>query len=365
MDTPYVSLTEKHNAMISYCFLAPFMLISQQSQFKNTFVRSHARYASVLHLAFIFLIITLIRSRNFSTVIIYDLTWVHGVLFVLFFGLLLLLGNGIFSALKWLKPRISLAEFSFKSLEKELTTEVAVSEDEKTPIILSHIPFLGTYLSAKYGGKLYQGEKFGIWLTISWILGALIDPSLTLLITIIVWAIFWIVYQAVGTANTSTVHLIGDRMLGGRDIHVYLRSITTYTGKMFQNGQKIPSWTEIYESTRNSYSGELKNNSSPLIYIPLVNIPFIIKERNKADIQIHVLQGSIITMGFVYALIAWSTSIWILFTLAGFWGYVQSMYNKNCSIPLLEETANMILFLLKWREEKSKLKEIHITTENK
>gem|GEM_PF-3586736 len=41
------------------------------------------------------------------------------------------------------------------------------------------------------------------------------------------------------------------------------------------------------------------------------------------------------------------------------------MYNKNCSIPLLEETANMILFLLKWREEKSKLKEIHITTENK
>jgi hypothetical protein len=73
-----------------------------------------------------------------------------------------------------------------KGLEKGFTTEVAVSEDEKTSIILSHIPFLGTYLSAKYGGKLQQGEKFGIWLSIASILATFLDSSLTLLITIIV-----------------------------------------------------------------------------------------------------------------------------------------------------------------------------------
>lgn len=54
MDTPvFPTITEKHNAMISYCFLAPFMLISKQEQFTGKFVRSHARYATMLHLAFL------------------------------------------------------------------------------------------------------------------------------------------------------------------------------------------------------------------------------------------------------------------------------------------------------------------------
>lgn len=89
--TPSPSLTEKHNAMISYCFMAPFMLLSRQEQFTSRFVRSHARYAMLLHIGFLALIIALIRSRNFSTVILYDMTWVHAVLFVLFSSLLVLL----------------------------------------------------------------------------------------------------------------------------------------------------------------------------------------------------------------------------------------------------------------------------------
>lgn len=101
METPLLpSSTEKHNAMISYCFLAPFMLLSKQEQFSSQFVRSHARYATILHIGFIILIISLIRSRNFASVIIYDLTWVHVILSILFFGLLFLLGSGVYSALK-------------------------------------------------------------------------------------------------------------------------------------------------------------------------------------------------------------------------------------------------------------------------
>lgn len=92
--------TEKHNAMISYCFLAVFMLMSRQEQFSGKFIRSHARYATVLHIAFLILIVVLTQTQSFSSVIIYDLTWVHIILFILFFGLLALLGNGIYSALK-------------------------------------------------------------------------------------------------------------------------------------------------------------------------------------------------------------------------------------------------------------------------
>lgn len=93
MDTTIQTLssTEKHNAMISYCFLAPFMLMSREERFKSDFIRSHARYATLLHIGFLILIVSFVRSRNFSSTILYDMTWVHGVLFVLFFVLLFLL----------------------------------------------------------------------------------------------------------------------------------------------------------------------------------------------------------------------------------------------------------------------------------
>lgn len=94
------NLTEKRNAMISYCFLAPLMLLSRQEQFRSDFVRSHARYATLIHIGFLILIVAFVRSRNFSSTIIYDTTWVHGLLFVLFFILLFLLGSGLNSALK-------------------------------------------------------------------------------------------------------------------------------------------------------------------------------------------------------------------------------------------------------------------------
>jgi hypothetical protein len=85
---------------------------------------------------------------------------------------------------------------------------MAVTEEEKTLVILSHIPFLGIYLSAKYGGKISVGEKFSNWLSIALLFAIIIDPSLTLFIIIVVLTIFWLVYQSIGTEKNSLVHLI-------------------------------------------------------------------------------------------------------------------------------------------------------------
>ena len=95
-----------------------------------------------------------------------------------------------------------------KSFEKEFSVELAVTEEEKTLVILSHIPFLGIYLSAKYGGKTSVGEKFSNWLAIILLFAIIIDTSLTLFIVIIIMTIFWLVYQSVGTGKDNVVHLL-------------------------------------------------------------------------------------------------------------------------------------------------------------
>ena len=90
---------ERHNATISYCFLAVFMLISRDERFSGKFVRSHARYATMIHLAFLVLIVILVKSRNFESIILYDVTWINIVLLLCFSGLLVLLGVGMYHAL--------------------------------------------------------------------------------------------------------------------------------------------------------------------------------------------------------------------------------------------------------------------------
>jgi hypothetical protein len=76
-----------------------------------------------------------------------------------------------------------------------------------------------------------------------------------------------------------------------------------YTKKIFQTEQNIPSWKGIEGNVRKTYNDTLKNNSSPLLYIPLLNIIPIIKGRKNTEIQTHIIQASLITIGFIYGFI--------------------------------------------------------------
>lgn len=115
-ETP-ISSIDRHNAMISYCFLAPFMLISGDERFSNEFVRAHSRYAALIHAGFLALIGILIYSRNFSSIIIFEISWVHIVIFIGFFILLGVLGIGIYRAMLGEKPHFSLKGITFSELK--------------------------------------------------------------------------------------------------------------------------------------------------------------------------------------------------------------------------------------------------------
>jgi hypothetical protein len=56
---------ERQNAVISYCFLGIFILLSRQARFQSDFINSHARVASVIQFLFLCLVALTIRSGNF------------------------------------------------------------------------------------------------------------------------------------------------------------------------------------------------------------------------------------------------------------------------------------------------------------
>jgi len=359
--TEMPSVTEKHNAMISYCFLALFMLFSPREEFKNTFVRSHSRYAALIHLWFLLVIIFLVYSRNFSSVIIYDFSWMHAGLFIIFFWLLVLLWNGLYSAFMWEKPRMNMTSLSLKNLEKEFSKEVTVSEEEKTLILLSHIPFFGIYLSAKYGGKTEDGEKFGTWLFIALMVAMTIDRSLVIFIMLLIVAIFWLVYQSIGDGKTGKIHLLGDRLLGGREVHLILKSLLRYIRDIF-NHTSIPSFGKIYEDYKSLYENKKREKCSPFLFIPLINILFIIRLWKKTEFKFTLIQGILISIISIYAVITGGMMLGMLSIMAWFWWYTQSIFDKNTDIPVLSECSEIFIKIIEWKKNKSISEQTHFPT---
>jgi hypothetical protein len=60
-----ISPEERQNAVISYCFLGIFILLSRQTRFQSDFINSHARVASIIQFLCILLVFLTIRSGNF------------------------------------------------------------------------------------------------------------------------------------------------------------------------------------------------------------------------------------------------------------------------------------------------------------
>jgi hypothetical protein len=194
------------------------------------------------------------------------------------------------------------------------------------------------------------------------ILSTFIDPSLTLLIAIILVTMFWIVYQAVWSAKTSTVHLLGDYLIGGREVQIYIRSALHYAREIFKHGQKIPSWWEIEEKNRDTSFEYKKNGFSPFLYIPLINIPIIINVWKSNELKIHKVQAIIITVLFLYGIIWGGTAMTMLILLAAYWSYIQSLYTKDSHIPVIGECAEWVLWLIKIWKQRSKPEQVHLTT---
>ncbi len=162
-DTPIeTSREERQNAVISYCFLGIFILLSRQERFQSNFINSHARVASIIQFLFLCLVIMTIVSGNFGSMLIFDFSLSNISYFIGFTLLLISLGIGIIRALQGKKPSLQIRALSLREIARHVTP-TGVDAIEKIPMALSHIPLIGNLIAAKYGPSFYSGERFATW----------------------------------------------------------------------------------------------------------------------------------------------------------------------------------------------------------
>ncbi len=356
-----ISSTEKHNAMISYCFLGPLMLLSRQDQFKSDFIRSHAKYASLLTLCFLILIVFLVRSQNFSSLLMFDAlqfqaSWNHILLFILFGWVLLATFWGIINAMRWVKPQLWV---NFWGIDNFIikTSDQNIGEKEKIPVIISHIPFLGIYLSDKYNGNLIFGARWWSWCFIIAALFIWLDSSFFLLVTWIILCTLWIVYQSVRLLSENNIHLLGEKLPSADDVHIFLKSVFKYSRKLLNHDNILPVWSDIFSQEKTNYTAPAEIVLSPLLSIPFINTIIIFSLWKKHQINNAALQGIFITLLIIFAMIAGSTSGIMILILASFFGFSQIHFYQKLNIPFLSEIALICIMLHNWRTKKSIIQE--------
>lgn len=358
-----ISSTEKHNATVSYCFLAVFMLLSREERFSNHFVRSHSRYAALIHIGFLLLIAALIYSRNFSSIIIFEISWVHILIFIWFFVLLGVLGIGMYRAMLWKEPHFSLKGINLSEL-KWLNNEVTLSEDQKVPLLLAHIPFVWIYLSQKYGNFLSGGTKFGNWAFIisAWCLW--IDPSLTLFITWLCATTFWIVYQGVMLSSNDSINIVWDKLYSAVDVHIFIKKIFTYIINMFKPGKELPNWESIQKEETEKYNKNITLHASTKLMIPLISMVEIWFAARNKDIHQAEIQAILINILSIYGVYTWNMPLMMLLVLAVFWSYFQAKNQKDTSIPCIGEISDILQKIIEWKKNKSIAQKITFTSNN-
>jgi hypothetical protein len=203
-----------------------------------------------------------------------------------------------------------------------------IEEKQKLPLILSHIPFLGTYLEEHYGEFLKSGDKFGNWAFLIAAVFIWVDPSLTLLITWITLVTFWIVYQSVLVTSGDSVRLIGSKLPGVAKCHVWLRSAFKYGKLLISHDEKIPVWSETLIEQSHLYEISEVKTSHPKLSVPFINIPSIIYGFKTGDVSIALLDAIIIDIVMIYALYFGHTPLLMIALLASWYSYWQSKSGK-------------------------------------
>ncbi len=310
--------------------------------------------ATLIQFLFLCLIVLSIRSGNFSSMLVFDISLSNIAYFVGFWILFAGLATGIISALRGKMPSIHLKSFSLRELWNHMTPKT-VDSVEKIPMVLSHLPLIGNYIVAKYGPAFTSGERFGTWSVIVSLCLVWVNPSMTLLI--VFWSLvsLWIIYQSISLAIDGHIFLLWEYLPDATQIHIFLMTLGTYTKwLLLHDHNTLPNWREIQLSETKLYHTNTTKNISEKFALPVINIYFLIKNYKNTSLQPEIIQGYLITIVFLTGILRGQNNITFLALFIGYIGFLSIRFGKYLDIPLFSEAAVVFQKCFVWAEEKSK-----------
>ncbi len=358
--------------MISYFFLGwLFLLAKNNPDFRDPFIRSHAKSATKMHIGFLwgFWIYSqyLASYIRFPIPLIPTLTFdkiVSVCFFVILAGLIIrwaYLAHGGITSTEVGSSRLKEA-FSKENIALENTTET-----EKMIYISSYIPFLGIITASRHANPITRtGAKIGsLWIFVTILLTILLKSNSDILWIILFAYLFFVafVWASLFVSNTIIGFSILESIPSLKTVYGSLRVVPTYLFKLVRiifGKEESLSFTSLRDEIlkKDQTHSELAlahfiDSSLPLpknlIFIPIINLIFIpqLFLRKQWIYTLAILQGIVITIVLVAIwLFLDFTSLWqmiLLFPI--FIGMAEINRNPFYKIPAIYELYVILDFL--------------------
>ena len=316
MDKSEITNQIKWNAISAYLMMyvsSAFLLVKKDSKINNDFVKSHTKTAMVLHFSFLFIYIifehyNIFFGLNFKILNFSINDIIVAILFLFVFFLLILWIYkaynkeyfNLYKSVKLIKDSRDLV-----SLEKENTN---FSEKDKFTIILSRIPFIWFFLSAKYKNKLIQNTiKLNLIISVFIAINYVFWNSNLANFMSLIYIIFITFLSVNLIIKNEIININLEKIPFPNKILLYLKTFTSYFKNYILN-KKFTSFKEILkrDSENNDKYNLLEEKrlqsksdfklKNILVYIPILNIISIFNINSK--LQKHIINWLIITLLF-------------------------------------------------------------------
>ncbi len=289
----------KTNAIISYLFLGwIFLLVKNNPNFWNIFVKNHAKNATKIHLFFLvsYLIYSFIIIKSLSTYLYYKIPVIflnlnQIISFLFFWALICITLYSIYKVNKWEMPNNINTNINI-NIQNELQETNDISETQKIIYLSTYLPFIWLISAKKYNNYLNE-----YWANIWWFFTSIIilyyvfiwyNFILFIIITfyILIFVFSWV---NIFVNNKIIINSIWKKLYNLTEIYIFIKTYFYY----FIDFIKLIFWKEkelnfkeilnivqlkekeYFENMNKIYVNENIFISKYFICVPLINFIFI------------------------------------------------------------------------------------------
>jgi len=301
------------NAVSAYFmfFVSLGFLFSKNPNISHPFVKSHVKVAFFLHILFLAMLICM----SFPIGVWIGILWYSvNTILTIFFSILIFswIFYGIFRAHRW--ETLSISEL-FKHGKKHghefitLQNSTKITEEHKTLLFLSHIPFIWYIVSGSYARDttLRNIVLLNLMVSVTWVFWYVVGFSSVASLIFLLY-IIWCIFQGIKIFTGDEIHTLNlDKIPDVKEKYIIQKSILIQLWNSLSRKKFIPmqetikSKTLKFQKTSEEEAKKLQKLSPSFIpnlvyYIPVVNLVgiFFLKTQSK----LHIRNGLLITITF-------------------------------------------------------------------
>lgn len=371
MEKERIPLTQQAqtNAMVSYFFMALFVLMSRSSNFSHSFIKAHARYALFFHILIVLLLVSFYFTKDIRDIDVLNVSLKHVLYTIAFLYCLWGIIHWLYRASRGFEPSLRSLQQSIARPQSLGRSQLDSNLDETHAmiVIMAYVPYLGIILGTihrKTREVVFAARASTVWMLWFIIIDLITLPGHTTLSTLYIlvyiiavafravflffdeknqqitlpfafpsWSVVYGFFQALPTYGNQVC-----MALAGREKNLDMR--TLILDKQREDIARQQKFIKAHQDETHLFSPYL-------VYTPLVNLIYIPTLLAKRDSRYYlaIWQGVMLSL---LAIFMWWTQMSEAMTLLLVFPYILGLAHVKKTPAYRVIVWYELVLLIRW-----------------